>query len=686
VAEAALGSGVSGSSAQVNKIDMSTDGQRKLVIGGNFTHFNGTYSPNIAIIDLRNDTANPSPYIVRIYSPSLPGTEENAGGLVQLYVEFSEDITIAGSPYLVLNLNGVPYNATYSGMLDSRTAIFDYTVQPGHYSPDLNYMNNYAFHFNGADITSDASGNRAIATIPPIGDPNSLAAQEDIVISTEPDVTIEEQIAQADPTNSLPIQFDVSFSHPINPATFTVGDISQAGTASGITWNIINSGNNQDFTLQATAITGDGVVQPQINAGLVTNIYSEGNNASTSVDNQVTYDSTPPAITDISTTVGSGTYGYDTLIPIEVTFDEDITVTGTPTLELSAQATLSSCSVGPGSTKLTCNFRAEHGVNDPAFDINNVNALNPGTSIVDDLGNAFVQAGGSPTPGGAGSIRDSEAITIIADRIFNGNVGTVDVFDSDTDGGIAALQGDIMVAGDFTQYDGSTYTRIIRLNSDLTIDTAFVVGTGFNNRVTTIQISEDGDGSVYVGGLFTQYKGAPVDTFVKLDRFGNLDAGFNSGTGFSGASNHTYELATANDGSGDVIVGGNFTTYNTSNAAGGIIRLNSNGSVDTTFDITAGSEFNGQVNRVMMSTETPGLVGVAGGSFTDYSGTTRNRAATVNRNATVGAFNPSGGPNSWIVDMVQAVDGTGDWYMAGNLGTYDGNTARWLVRANPDGS
>lgn len=103
-------------------------------------------------------------------------------------------------------------------------------------------------------------------------------------------VVINQKVGQADPASSTPVEFDVTFTSAIDDTTFNTADITQNGTATGITWNIINLGDNINYTLQATAITGGGTVIPTIVAGLVSDApLLETNIASTSTDNTVTY-------------------------------------------------------------------------------------------------------------------------------------------------------------------------------------------------------------------------------------------------------------------------------------------------------------------------------------------------------------------------------------------------------------
>jgi hypothetical protein len=129
--------------------------------------------------------------------------------------------------------------------------------------------------------TSDGANNNA-----------STATDNEVTYASTFDVTIDQKGAQADPTASVPVEFDVVFSKAIDDTTFTTADITQNGTATGITWNIINSGDDINFTLQATAVTGDGTITPSIAASAVQDAIAANNTASTSTDNEVTYSTT----------------------------------------------------------------------------------------------------------------------------------------------------------------------------------------------------------------------------------------------------------------------------------------------------------------------------------------------------------------------------------------------------------
>lgn len=160
--------------------------------------------------------------------------------------------------------------------------------------------------------------------------------------------------------------------------------------------------------------------------------------------------------------------------------------------------------------------------------------------------------------------------------------------------------GKILVGGDFTKFDDTAYYRIVRLNSDGSIDDTFVTGTGFNKKVTTI-LSQT-DGKLLVGGYFTSYNGVSVNSLIRLNVDGSVDNTFNIGDGFGYRRVDTICLQPNNK----IIVGGGFFSYN-GVEANRIIRLNTDGSIDDTFK--TGRGFNGFILTLHLQSDEKILVG-----------------------------------------------------------------------------
>jgi len=139
--------------------------------------------------------------------------------------------------------------------------------------------------------------------------------------------------------------------------------------------------------------------------------------------------------------------------------------------------------------------------------------------------------------------------------------------------------GKIIVCGDFTSYNGTSTGNVVRLETDGTIDTSFAIGTGANYGVNDILLLPDG--KILLGGTFTQFNGTSKSRIVRLDANGTLDSSFSPG----GMNGRIEKMARQEDGK--IILAGSFTTFD-SVAHGRIVRITADGLLDTTFNTGAG--------------------------------------------------------------------------------------------------
>jgi len=156
----------------------------------------------------------------------------------------------------------------------------------------------------------------------------------------------------------------------------------------------------------------------------------------------------------------------------------------------------------------------------------------------------------------------------------------------------------VLLGGNFTTIAGVSRNRIARLNSDGSLDTGFNPGTGANNNVWALAVQFDG--KVLVGGEFTTMDGVSRNRIVRLNSDGSLDTGFNPGTGANG-----IVLALAQQPNGKVLIGGAFTTI-AGVSRNYIARLNADGSLDTTFESSSGPNL--QVNTMALQSDGKVLV------------------------------------------------------------------------------
>jgi predicted extracellular nuclease len=114
--------------------------------------------------------------------------------------------------------------------------------------------------------------------------------------TTAPSVTINQAASQADPTGASPIVFDVVFSEPVTDFDDAADVDLSASTAPGPLSAVITPIDAQNYTVSVSGMTGNGTVVASIPANAAVDAANNGNTASTSTDNTVTYSNTAPTI------------------------------------------------------------------------------------------------------------------------------------------------------------------------------------------------------------------------------------------------------------------------------------------------------------------------------------------------------------------------------------------------------
>ena len=243
---------------------------------------------------------------------------------------------------------------------------------------------------------------------------------------------------------------------------------------------------------------------------------------------------------------------------------------------------------------------------------------------------------------------------------------------------VALSGGKVLIGGEFTAYSGTAVGRVARLNNDGSLDATFTTTTGADGPVNTVVALANGQ--VLIGGSFTKYDNTPVIGLARLNGDGSLDLTFNSSPA-TGLSTHATVNAAAELADGKLLIGGDFTTYN-GTATNGVARLNNNGSLDTTFITTTGTDMG--VRSVAALANGDVLIG---GYFTTYNGTAANGVARLNDDGSLDtAFNTTTGISEF--DAVYSVAAlTNDKVLiGGNFTTYNGTAAPYVARLNSDGS
>ncbi|WP_410221398.1 T9SS type A sorting domain-containing protein [Pedobacter sp.] len=246
--------------------------------------------------------------------------------------------------------------------------------------------------------------------------------------------------------------------------------------------------------------------------------------------------------------------------------------------------------------------------------------FNPGTGFDNTVNSIALQPDGKIIAGGGFTTYNGTAVKRIvrlnADGSMDTGFNTGTGFDNTVNSIVLQPDGKVIVAGYFTSYNGTATNRIARLNTDGSLDTAFDPGAGFNDDVQTLILQPDG--KILAGGSFTAFGGTVRKFIARLNGDASLDVAFDPGNGFN---NTVCSINQQPDGK--MVVGGFFTTFK-STPRNSIARLNTDGTLDTSFD--PGTGFNNQVQSIALQPD--GKI-IAGGGFTLYNGSPRNRIARL---------------------------------------------------------
>ena len=239
--------------------------------------------------------------------------------------------------------------------------------------------------------------------------------------------------------------------------------------------------------------------------------------------------------------------------------------------------------------------------------------------------------------------------------------------------------GKIVVGGFFTSHDGTTTNRIVRLNADGSRDNSFAIGSAFNEAVYSVAIQADG--KIVVGGFFTSYNGTPINRIARLNADGTLDTSFVVGSGFGST---VFTLAIQPDGK--IIAAGVFRSYN-GTSLNRIARLNADGSLDTSWVL--GSGVNSYQAAVWSLNILPDGKIILGGKFGSYSGTQHGlNRIRINADGTLDLSFVKGVTFPVTTNIVYsvAIQSDGKIILGGLFTSYNNTVANRIVRLNADGT
>ncbi len=300
----------------------------------------------------------------------------------------------------------------------------------------------------------------------------------------------------------------------------------------------------------------------------------------------------------------------------------------------------------------------------------------PGSGANFSCNAVFLNADGKIYLGGTFIQIDSFARIRFARLLNDGKVDQSFWLDSKLNGQVNSIafqsSGKAIIGGGFNKYNTVSANRIARLNLDGSLDSTFLSSVASNNAVRSVVVLPDD--KILVGGDFTSYSGVTVGCLVKLNADGSRDTSFIPG---AGANNSIYSITPLSNGK--ILITGSFTQYG-STPINRIARLNSNGTLDNSFIV--GTGFPALAREAAIQAD--GKIIVVG-SFTTYDGATANRIVRLDttgvRDVT---FTTGTGANNVLNAIALQPDGKA--IIGGTLTAYNGVTANRIARLNTDGT
>ena len=196
--------------------------------------------------------------------------------------------------------------------------------------------------------------------------------------------------------------------------------------------------------------------------------------------------------------------------------------------------------------------------------------------------------------------------------------------------------GKILVSGDFTEFNGAPMNRVVRLNSDGSIDPSFNIGSGANAQTGGMCLQPDG--KILLVGQFTMFDNVSKKCIVRLDSSGSIDNSFD-------ANNNTYASLSKVmiKSNGEIIVLGSFNEFDNI-PMNGIVYLDATGQLNTQF--SSGVFNNVQMLRSFLQDDEKLLLF---GSFTTYQNATHNHLIRLNADGTLDTtFDMGNGADDWV--------------------------------------
>ncbi len=302
------------------------------------------------------------------------------------------------------------------------------------------------------------------------------------------------------------------------------------------------------------------------------------------------------------------------------------------------------------------------------------NTFNVGSGPTSSVDALALQSDGKILVGGAFGLFNGSSRSRIARLNADGSLDSFVAATSDMFGSVYSIvvmpDGKIAMGGRFLDLSGGALTSIRRFTTSGARDAGFTVATTLPGTVN--EMIQQPDGGLLIAGAFNFVNGVARTHTARLLPNGALDTSFASGTGLQ---TNVQTMVLQPDGK--IVYGGLFSSFNGTRIA----RTQADGSPDNSF--APGSGPNDVITGLALQADGKLLLG---GGFTTYAGAARNHLARINANGSLDStFNPGTGTNGWPVND-PTVQRDGRVLFAGSFSVFNGTGRNGLARVMPDGA
>ena len=273
---------------------------------------NGDGELDIVTTNIAQDTAsillNTTPKVTAV-TATTPNGSYGIGATIAITVTFNAAVNVTGTPRLQLETGTTDRFATYTSGSGGTVLTFNYVVQPGDSSADLQYLATNALTLNGGTIKETfGTAFDATLTLPSTASVNSLGGSKAIVIETvAPNVAL----TSASPaTTNAPFLVTATFSESVTG--FIASEVNLTNSTIS---NFTGSGTTYNFTVTPNA---DGPVTVNIPAATATDIAGNNNTAATQLVRTADFTAPTVALTSPSTTTVNAAFS------VTATFSENV--------------------------------------------------------------------------------------------------------------------------------------------------------------------------------------------------------------------------------------------------------------------------------------------------------------------------------------------------------------------------